>query len=249
MDGAAFQLAVGLGGLLQGHGLVRAQAEPAVGQQGDGLIQGAGSTAGRGLRQRDAEVGGGRLGQGDDPLGSAGQAEYAVASTWTRKPDTVSWIDAAALPSSAEAAVGVLRQLNVTSGETLLLPTAGGTGLALVELLGPLAGKTVLVKAAGISPTDLALRAGYLKAAGRPKPYRQSTPTPPRSTPTPRRALPGTPEAGQPLSRHRFVGTQNNPDRDGQRLGPRCATATQIGSGGHADAGDFRPAGLLGRCQ
>ena len=50
-----------------------------------------------------------------------GYAEYAVASIWTRKPDTVSWIDAAALPSSAEAAAGVLRQLNVTSGETLLL--------------------------------------------------------------------------------------------------------------------------------
>ena len=30
-----------------------------------------------------------------------GYAEYAVASIWTRKPDTVSWIDVAALPSSA----------------------------------------------------------------------------------------------------------------------------------------------------
>ena len=39
-----------------------------------------------------------------------GYAEYPVASIWTRKPDSVSWIDAAALPSSAEAAVGVLRQ-------------------------------------------------------------------------------------------------------------------------------------------
>jgi NADPH:quinone reductase-like Zn-dependent oxidoreductase len=48
-----------------------------------------------------------------------GYAEYAVASIWTRKPATVSWIDAAALPSSAEAAVGVLRQLSVTSGETV----------------------------------------------------------------------------------------------------------------------------------
>jgi NADPH:quinone reductase-like Zn-dependent oxidoreductase len=56
-----------------------------------------------------------------------GYAEYAVASIWTRKPDTVSWIDAAALPSSAEAAVGVLRQLNVTSGETLLLFGGGGS--------------------------------------------------------------------------------------------------------------------------
>src|SRR5712692_1102030 len=39
VDVAAFQLAVGLGGLLHGHGFVRAQAEPAIGHQGDRLIQ------------------------------------------------------------------------------------------------------------------------------------------------------------------------------------------------------------------
>jgi hypothetical protein len=49
VDVAAFQLAVGLGGLPHGHGRVRAQAEPAVGQQGDRLIQGTGSPVGRGL--------------------------------------------------------------------------------------------------------------------------------------------------------------------------------------------------------
>jgi hypothetical protein len=38
VDLAAFQLAVSLGGLLHGHGLVRAQPEPAIGQQGDRLI-------------------------------------------------------------------------------------------------------------------------------------------------------------------------------------------------------------------
>ena len=64
-----------------------------------------------------------------------GYAEYAVASIWTGKPDTVSWIDAAALPSSAEAAVGVLRQLNVTSGETLLLVGGGGSvGIIATQL-------------------------------------------------------------------------------------------------------------------
>jgi NADPH:quinone reductase-like Zn-dependent oxidoreductase len=64
-----------------------------------------------------------------------GYAEYAVASIWTRKPDTVSWIDAAALPSSAEAAVGVLRQLDVTSGETLLLFGGGGSvGIIATQL-------------------------------------------------------------------------------------------------------------------
>jgi NADPH:quinone reductase-like Zn-dependent oxidoreductase len=68
-------------------------------------------------------------------FGLGGYAEYAVASIWTRKPDTVSWIDAAALPSSAEAAVGVLRQLNVTSGETLLLFGGGGSvGIIATQL-------------------------------------------------------------------------------------------------------------------
>jgi NADPH:quinone reductase-like Zn-dependent oxidoreductase len=76
---------------------------------------------------------------GDDvtarPFGLGGYAEYAVASIWTRKPDTVSWIDAAALPSSAEAAVGVLRQLDVTSGETLLLFGGGGSvGIIATQL-------------------------------------------------------------------------------------------------------------------
>src|SRR5256714_8342181 len=64
-----------------------------------------------------------------------GYAEYAVASIWSRRPDTVSWIDAAALPSSAEAAVGVLRQLNVKSGETLLLFGGGGSvGIIATQL-------------------------------------------------------------------------------------------------------------------
>ena len=58
MDGAAFQLAVGLGGLLHGHGVVRAQAEPTIGQQGDRPIQGAGSAIGCRLGERDAEVSG-----------------------------------------------------------------------------------------------------------------------------------------------------------------------------------------------
>jgi NADPH:quinone reductase-like Zn-dependent oxidoreductase len=60
-------------------------------------------------------------------FGLGGYAEYAVASIWTRTPESVSWADAAALPSSAEAAVGVLRQLNVKRGETLLLFGGGGS--------------------------------------------------------------------------------------------------------------------------
>src|SRR6202046_4390484 len=73
-----------------------------------------------------------------------GYAEYVVASIWTRKPDTVSWIDAAALPSSAEAAVGVLRQLNVTSGETLLLFGGGGSVGIIATQLAVARGVTVI---------------------------------------------------------------------------------------------------------
>src|SRR5580693_2038784 len=68
-------------------------------------------------------------------LGLGGYAEYAVASTWARKPEAVSWLDAAALPSSAEAAARVLRQLDVQSGETLLLFGGGGSvGIIATQL-------------------------------------------------------------------------------------------------------------------
>src|SRR5258708_25939270 len=54
---------------------------------------------------------------------------------WSGRPGTVSWLDAAALPSWAEAAVGVLRQLNVKSGETLLLFGGGGSvGISATQL-------------------------------------------------------------------------------------------------------------------
>jgi NADPH:quinone reductase-like Zn-dependent oxidoreductase len=73
-----------------------------------------------------------------------GYAEYAVASIWARKPDTVSWTDAAALPSSAEAAVGVLRQLDVRSGETLLLFGGGGSVGIIATQLAVARGVTVI---------------------------------------------------------------------------------------------------------
>src|SRR5260370_25221219 len=68
-------------------------------------------------------------------LGLGGYAEYAVASIWTGKPESVSWLDAAALPSSAEAAERVLRQLNVQSRERLLLFGGGGSvGIVATQL-------------------------------------------------------------------------------------------------------------------
>src|SRR6185312_9979865 len=58
--------------------------------------------------------------------GLGGYAEYALASVWTPKPPGVSWVDAAALPSSAEAAAGVLNQLAVPAGGRLVLFGGGG---------------------------------------------------------------------------------------------------------------------------
>ena len=83
-----------------------------------------------------------------------GYAEYAVASIWARKPDPVSWTDAAALPSSAEAAVGVLRQLGVKSGETLLLFGGGGSVGVIATQLAAAQGITVI---SAVSEHDEAL--------------------------------------------------------------------------------------------
>src|SRR6478672_4534454 len=77
-------------------------------------------------------------------FGLGGYAEYAVASIWAAKPDAVSWTDAAALPSSAEAAVGVLGQLHVTSGERLLLFGGGGSVGVIATQLAVAAGVTVI---------------------------------------------------------------------------------------------------------
>lgn len=64
-----------------------------------------------------------------------GYGEYALAAAWTLKPANVSWADAGALPASVEAAVGVLRQLEVAQGETLLILGAGGSvGIIAVQL-------------------------------------------------------------------------------------------------------------------
>ena len=91
-------------------------------------------------------VAGASVGDGVAALlfGLGGYAEYALASIWARKPDSVSWADAAALPSSAEAAVGVLRQLNVNSGETLLLFGGGGSVGVIATQLAVARGVTVI---------------------------------------------------------------------------------------------------------
>lgn len=58
--------------------------------------------------------------------GLGGYAELGLADYWVRKPPSVDWDAAAALPASGEAAVRVLNLLRVAPGETLLM--LGGTG-------------------------------------------------------------------------------------------------------------------------
>ena len=67
--------------------------------------------------------------------GLGGYGEYALASAWTIKPPGVSFVEAAALPASVEAAVGVLDQLGIGGGETLLiLGGAGSVGIIATQL-------------------------------------------------------------------------------------------------------------------
>jgi len=68
-------------------------------------------------------------------LALGGYAQYALASSWTPKPPNVTWSDAAALPASAEAAVGIMKQLEVSRGETMLvLGAAGSVGMVATQL-------------------------------------------------------------------------------------------------------------------
>jgi NADPH:quinone reductase-like Zn-dependent oxidoreductase len=108
------------------------------------------------------------VGEGDEVasllLGLGGYGEYAIASSWTPKPPNVGWSDAAALPASAEAAVGILKQLEVAPGETLLvLGAAGSVGMIATQLAVSLGVKVIgaasprdhdLVRALGGVPVD-----------------------------------------------------------------------------------------------
>jgi NADPH:quinone reductase-like Zn-dependent oxidoreductase len=86
-----------------------------------------------------------------------GYGEYALASSWTAKPASVSWADAAALPASA-AAAGTLRQLRVAPGETLLILGGGSVGLIAAQLA--LSQGATVIGATGASDEELARELG-----------------------------------------------------------------------------------------
>ncbi|HEX8864610.1 MAG TPA: NADP-dependent oxidoreductase [Lentzea sp.] len=88
-----------------------------------------------------------------------GYAEYAIASIWTPKPATVSWTDAAALPSAAEATVRVLRELEVRDGERLVLFGGAGAVGTIATQLAARQGVTV-ISAVGRQDLDFARELG-----------------------------------------------------------------------------------------
>lgn len=90
-----------------------------------------------------------------------GYGEYALASSWTAKPAGVSWADAAALPASAEAAVGVLRQLRVAPGQTLLVLGGGGSVGLIATQLAVSQGVTV-ISATGPRDEELSRELGAI---------------------------------------------------------------------------------------
>src|SRR5438105_1136695 len=121
------------------------QPEPVLGFEAAGVVDALGSSV-EGVTQGD------EVACLLPDLG--GYAEYALASSWTLKPANVGWSDAAALPSSAEAAVGVLNQLRLTDREMLLvLGAAGSVGMIAMQL-AVARGATVIGAAA---PRDHAL--------------------------------------------------------------------------------------------
>lgn len=67
--------------------------------------------------------------------GSATLAEYAVLSSWTKKPAGLLFEEAASYPIPVETAFRSLHQVGVQPGETLLVSGAsGGVGSAVVQL-------------------------------------------------------------------------------------------------------------------
>lgn len=67
--------------------------------------------------------------------GSATLADYAVLTSWARKPAGLSFAEAAGYPVPVETATRILDEVGVQPGQTLLVSgAAGGVGSAVVQL-------------------------------------------------------------------------------------------------------------------
>ncbi|MFD2055817.1 NADP-dependent oxidoreductase [Mesorhizobium calcicola] len=70
------------------------------------------------------------FGKGHDTM-----AEYAILDQWARKPDSLSFEEAAGFPVAVETAMRIIDEVAVKPGETLLVSgAAGGVGTAAIQL-------------------------------------------------------------------------------------------------------------------
>ncbi|MFJ5684952.1 NADP-dependent oxidoreductase [Streptomyces sp. NPDC093099] len=84
---------------------------------------------------------------GDDVLGwstTGAYAQYALAETVVRKPASLGWAEAAALPVAGETAARVLDELALREGETLLLHGAAGAVGSVAAQLATARGAIVI---------------------------------------------------------------------------------------------------------
>jgi NADPH:quinone reductase-like Zn-dependent oxidoreductase len=85
--------------------------------------------------------------------GLGGYAEHVLADFWVAKPPAVSWEDAAALPASGEAAARTLAELDLKTGETLLvLGGLGSVGTIATQLAVARGARVVAAVRAGDFP-------------------------------------------------------------------------------------------------
>ncbi|MRH90685.1 zinc-binding dehydrogenase [Nocardia sp. SYP-A9097] len=85
------------------------------------------------------EVGAGVVGiEVGEPVfgrGSNTYAEFAVLSSWARKPEGLSFAEAAGYPSVVETAIRIIGLVGVQQGQTLLVSgAAGGVGSAVLQI-------------------------------------------------------------------------------------------------------------------
>ncbi|MGW4365336.1 NADP-dependent oxidoreductase [Nocardia takedensis] len=101
---------------------------------------------------------------GDEVFGwvrSGGYAEYALGVALARKPEKLSWADAAALPVAVSTAARVLEMLDLGAGQTLLVTGASGAVGSMAVQLAAADGVRV-VGAASPANQDLVAQLGAL---------------------------------------------------------------------------------------
>jgi NADPH:quinone reductase-like Zn-dependent oxidoreductase len=110
------------------------------GYDGSGVVDEVGDGA-------DAAVGDEVFGFG---VGDATAAEYAVLDDFARKPEGLSWEEAAGYPVAVETSVRALELLGLQPGQTVLINgAAGGVGTAAVQIAIARGGRVIGTASAG----------------------------------------------------------------------------------------------------